>query len=594
LSRKKLNEMKNKTNGLRSPAMSVKEMYTDFLQQQKISDQRKQQLLAWLVGVLQEEVGYIRPIKSVESAFRIWLGWVDRSFYSEYYLGLKYAEHQERWRENWGRPRFLQLAARGSGKSEIFSHEKPTRDICYIDGVRILLATKTVDLGEKYLYVVKDEFETNKEIIEDFGDLRKGVEERTILRGKSRKWTQRMFYVARYGDRTYKDPTMEATGIGRAITGSRFNKIIVEDPIEQEDCKTKRVRDKHENWLEGVVENLLEPNGQVFVIGTRKHGDDLYKRLIKNPAWVYRVDKAVLRYPKKYEYVYQEIRGKKIIVDVKMSDKGEALWDDPKNEHSWPMKKLLIKKGGTLPHIWAREQQNEILEEKDKLMPMEQIEKNFDEIKVGTPLIFLREHHTKQYLAKVVGCDFSAIFDKQARKDEGEASWTVFTVLGIHRVTYERQLLYAWREQFIKPDVQIRQLVWIDDHLEPDLFVVEANLFQKLYVYMLEQRGLKKKVVPHVTGGEKWSLTEGIPSLARDIMNAVYIIPRGDPECRLLMDQFIAELNAWSIDGMSSETTDCTMSMWLASLKCSWYERMDRRREEKARKQVKSRVRVLG
>jgi hypothetical protein len=597
----------NKTIKNNSPEKSDKafvwDIYLDYLSNKnKVSENKKLILMHRLQQVLFDEIKYVRPIYSVESALRVWLGWIDPSFFAEYYLNMSPAEHQDKWRDNWNRDKFLQLAARGHGKSEVYSHELPTREICYIDGMRLLLISKTGDMAEKYLYVVKDEFESNPRIINDFGDLRQGIDENAILlknvglrSRRSRKWTQNMFYVVRYTDRTYKDPTMEAIGMGVAITGSRFMRIVAEDLLEAADCKTKKARDKIEEWFGGVVTNLLEPYGKISVIGTRKHGDDLYGRLIKNPAWFYRIDKGILRYPKKYEYLYELVGGKKTVVDVKISDEGEVLWNDPSNEHSWIMKKLLLKKADLMPHVFAREIQNEILEEKDKLIPLASIEKNFDEVKMGYATTFIKEHHTKQYLAKIVGCDFSAIFDKTKKKENDEHSWTVYTVLGIHRGTYDRQILYQWRDQYKNPDEQIQQLFWIEDHLEPDLFVLESNVFQLIYSYLAGKLGLRKKIVSHSTGSEKWSLTEGLPALARDVMNAMYIIPRGDTESRIAMDQLIAELNGWGIDGITSELSDCVMSLWLATLKCEYYERLDRKQIEAKKNQVKQGgVRVLG
>ena len=563
------------------------DFYLQYLEKAPdMSPEQHQKVLEWLSTVLYKEFGYIRPIRTVEAGFRIWLGWVDKVFFNEYYLGLSKAAHQERWMENWDKSRFLQLAARGHGKSEIYSHALPTREICYTDGIRILLVSKTSDLGEKYLYLVKDEFETNPRIIADFGDLRRGVQEHSILRGHARKWQSKMFYVVRYGERTAKDPTMEAIGMGGAITGGRFDIIIVEDPIEEKDCRNRKSRDRHEDWLSGVIEQLLEPAGRVFLIGTRKNRDDLYSRSIKNPVWYYQIDKGILRYPNQYEYIYDEVEGKKIAVDVKMSDKGEVLWDDPSNSHSWSMKKLLLKKAGTPSYVFAREIQNEMTDEESNMFPMAVIEKNYD-VNKDCSYKLIQEHDSKEFLAKICGCDFSAIFDKQ-HAIEKDTNYNVFIVLGIHRVTYDRQLLYMFRERGLNPDAQIDKLVWIADHLNPDLFIVEANVFQRVYSYILKKK--KLKVVPHVTGGEKWNMIDGLPGMAMDFNNAEYIIPRGDSPTRLATDVLISELNGLGVE----EFDDTVMSLWLASLGCKIYEKWDRKKQDKKRSEITTKIQSFG
>ena len=90
---------------------------------------------------LYEKVGYKRPIKTWQQGLRIYLGYYNKSFFGEHYLGLTYYEHQARWRKNFDLRRHLQLAPRSHGKSKIYSFELPIRDICYVDNIRILHVT---------------------------------------------------------------------------------------------------------------------------------------------------------------------------------------------------------------------------------------------------------------------------------------------------------------------------------------------------------------------------------------------------------------------------------------------------------------------
>jgi hypothetical protein len=284
---------------------------------------------------LYEKVGYKRPIKTWQQGLRIYLGYYDKSFFGEHYLGLTYYEHQARWRKNFDLRRHLQLAPRSHGKSKIYSFELPIRDICYVDNIRILHVTNVESEAQKYLLAVRRQFESNERIIEDFGDLTKGVDDATGLEYPlSGTWSKAMFYVRR-SDSTLKDPTLQAIGAGQAITGARFNRILGDDVIEEGDCDSIKKREEMEAWWNAVILELLDADGKALMIGTRKHGDDLYERTQNKPTWTYQIDKAIKKYPTSYEYVTEpDENGIQKLVKIVHSGDGEVLAPD-----MWSMEK---------------------------------------------------------------------------------------------------------------------------------------------------------------------------------------------------------------------------------------------------------------
>ena len=264
----------------------------------RLSDEDRKELLSYWLA----QIGYYRPIRTWQAGLRIFVGWYNRSFFAEYYLGLKHYEHQAKWRQNFGRRRHLQLAPRSHGKSRIYSFELPVRSICYHDNVRLLHVTNVGNEAQKYLLSIRGQFETNDRICEDFGDLAKGIDEQGLEFKLSSTWSKDMFYVRR-SNTSLKDPTMQAIGAGQAITGARFDGVIADDIIEKEDCDTIKKRDEFEAWWNAVILELLDTHGWALMIGTRKHGDDIYERTEKNPIWTYGIDKAIIKYPTHYEYV---------------------------------------------------------------------------------------------------------------------------------------------------------------------------------------------------------------------------------------------------------------------------------------------------
>ena len=333
---------------------------------------------------LYEKVGYKRPIKTWQQGLRIYLGYYDKSFFGEHYLGLTYYEHQARWRKNFDLRRHLQLAPRSHGKSKIYSFELPIRDICYVDNIRILHVTNVEGEAQKYLLAVRRQFESNERIIEDFGDLTKGVDDATGLEYPlSGTWSKAMFYVRR-SDSTLKDPTLQAIGAGQAITGARFNRILGDDVIEEGDCDSIKKREEMEAWWNAVILELLDADGKALMIGTRKHGDDLYERTQNKPTWTYQIDKAIKKYPTSYEYVTEpDENGIQKLVKIAHSGDGEVLAPD-----MWSMEKLLEKKleNATTPWKFDREQQQEVTEEKNKIFQREWMNNDYEFLPDGNIL----------------------------------------------------------------------------------------------------------------------------------------------------------------------------------------------------------------
>ena len=329
-----------------------------------LTDQNRMEVLEHALAV---DCRYYRPFSTWEAGLRMYVGYFDKTFFGRYYLASKPYSHQDKWRKNFNRRRHLQLAPRSHGKSRIYSFELPIWNICYVDDVRILHVTNVDRQAQKYLMSIRTQFETNDAIIRDFGDLTKGLDEQGLEYSLSGAWSRDMFYVRR-SNSALKDPTMQAIGAGQAITGSRFDGIIADDIIEQEDCDTTAKRDNAEAWWNAVILELLDEHGWALMIGTRKHGDDLYERTIKKPTWTYGVDKAIIKYPTSYEYVTEpDENGIPKLVTVKHSGDGVVLAPD-----MWSIEKMLEKKleNATTPWVFDREQQQEITEEKNKIFQM--------------------------------------------------------------------------------------------------------------------------------------------------------------------------------------------------------------------------------
>lgn len=539
-------------------------------------------LMVCMEVILKVDVNYVYSPKTIVSAVRIYFCYFKKDWFGFYYLDSQYAECQSKWRRNWTKKRHFQAAPRDHGKSHIYSLELPLWNVCYIDNIRILMSSKTDDLAEKYLGAIKRTIETNQKIKEDFGDLTENVNpvDGSLLEGGKGKggWSKRVLFVRRT-NHTLKDGTVESIGWGSAITGSRFDLIILDDPIEEKDCKTKKAREKQKENLH-VLEELLEPDGQFLVIGTRKHYGDLYAYILDNPRWTYSIDKGIIKFPEKYEYIteFDEGSGKEVAVDV-FIPKGETyevLWKE-----KWSIQALLLKKYGSLPLHFLRETQNEVNSDETSDFPKEDIENCTDITQLGRRVGFLdRRPDWAKYV--VVSVDLSGVFNKQ-KAEENNNDYTVIKVIAVDNMN-KRHLINAFRERGITPDRQLNKMSEFHYDFNSDVIVLEVNAYQKAMQSMAIDEGLP--IYPHNTGTEKYGIEGGLPRLSIELRNKMYIFYTGCQKSKQYYDILFNELHGYGVE----DHDDTVMSLWLNDIGVNWLLTKEENRRKREEKRVGKRV----
>ena len=102
----------------------------------------------------------------------------DLEFFSQYVLSRQHTcepspFHRDLWTMLLSKePKAVVAAPRHHGKSTICSFDFPIHSGCYGYERPILLISNTATFAEKWLTDVKNEFEQNEEILQNFGDLR--------------------------------------------------------------------------------------------------------------------------------------------------------------------------------------------------------------------------------------------------------------------------------------------------------------------------------------------------------------------------------------------------------------------------------------
>jgi predicted phage terminase large subunit-like protein len=162
-------------------------------------------------------------------------------------------------------------APRGHAKSTNFTFKDTLHAILYQYKHYPIILSDSSDQAEGFLTDIKTELEENKNIIEDFGNL------------KGKVWKTGVIL-------TSTDIKIEAIGSGKKIRGRRHRNwrpdLLVLDDIENdENVNTPEQRKKLENWFYKAVSKAGDTYTDIVYIGTILHYDSLLSKVLKNPEY---------------------------------------------------------------------------------------------------------------------------------------------------------------------------------------------------------------------------------------------------------------------------------------------------------------------
>ena len=162
----------------------------------------------------------------------------------------------------------LILIPRGHLKSSLITIGYVLFRIIQNPNIRVLILSATWQTAVDFVSEIKRHLQQNENIHRLFGDLSpQGPQGAT-------EWSADRITLAR-GDQNIKGPTVWGAGIESNLVGSHPDLIIFDDPHNRDNSQTaeqiKKVIDRYKDSLD-----LLEPGGQLLVIGTRWSVEDLY------------------------------------------------------------------------------------------------------------------------------------------------------------------------------------------------------------------------------------------------------------------------------------------------------------------------------
>ena len=169
----------------------------------------------------------------------------------------------------------LLLIPRGHLKSTLITVGYSVFRLVENINTRILILNATWQMAVDFLTEIKNHLQKNEQLIQTFGNLSDSPTE----------WSQDRITLKR-SDHGIKGPSVWASGIDSNLVGSHPDLIIMDDVVNRDNADSDEMMYKTILRYKDALD-LLEPGGQLVVIGTRWNDKDLYD-------WILNPDNKVL------------------------------------------------------------------------------------------------------------------------------------------------------------------------------------------------------------------------------------------------------------------------------------------------------------
>lgn len=318
-------------------------------------------------------------------------------------------------------------------------------------------------------------------------------------------------------------------GFGSSVRGAHPYYIVVDDGLKDNVIYSSMQRQKSIDYFYSVIMNMLVPKGQIIIVGTPFHAQDLYGDLKTKKGWF------VIEYPAIFP-------------------NGKILWPQ-----RWSYKDLMEKRATQGNIIFSRENLCRPIVSDSSIFPLSILKNSLVRMDNYT-LVRNRDDYAKKFDKVVVGCDFAISSNVGADYycyttwgiDEDNGMWLMNIQIGKGK-SYEEQL------QILKG---------INARFRTSVMVFESNVFQQIFTEGATKYGMP--VVSHNTGVEKNDLSKGWAALAIMFERGMIHIPTGDDESMKMKDVIFDQLGsvAFTDRGLQSVGShdDVCSSMWLGAL----------------------------
>lgn len=414
-------------------------------------------------------------------------------------------------------------AARDHSKSTFFSYAVPIFRAWSEPGVEVYLFSKTMEQATEFLDIILYGRDNLPGMV-DIPFLSHLVPDK---RSKSAKtWLKKADVKFTNGSR------IRCAGYGKAMRGRHPKYIILDDPLNDEDMWSETVRRKNIEYFKSAITNMVKPDGQILVVGTPYHLNDLYGFLKENKRYTF------LR----YAAIQKDEQGKEYALFP---------W-------RWKLEDLYNKKLEIGSVAFAREILCKPISDDISIFPSTLFPPCYDDdLKMRPKLSALRAAGWQTFIgvdiakSASVGADYFVIFVIAKTPDNRHVLLDISRTKGLSfYAQLEKIKLYAKR-------------------YDPSLIYIEANAMQAVYSEEM-QRTTDLPVKPFVTlATNKYPLDRGVPSLRLMLELGKLVIPRGDEYSIQTTDIWIDECTQFGfVDGKMQGIgahDDTVMAWWLAT-----------------------------
>jgi len=161
----------------------------------------------------------------------------------------------------------LLLAPRTHGKSTVANLCSTIHAILHDPNIRILICSETDSQAQAFVSYLRQALE-HPMFMAVFGDLR------------GSNWSRTHGLTVAGRTKVKKEPTVMAKSVGTALPSFHFDRIVLDDVIDDDDVQTEGGREAAKRWFFQTLEPTLVRDGCMGVIGTRWHYYDLYGNLL--------------------------------------------------------------------------------------------------------------------------------------------------------------------------------------------------------------------------------------------------------------------------------------------------------------------------
>jgi len=450
----------------------------------------------------------------------------DLAYFAERILNMEVVRHHREWSEMVAKMERVGLnAPRDHGKSFFFCFAYAIWRAYYhwipldlgegFESIpRISLGyifSNTQDQAIKHLQIIKDEIETNPKLAH-------------LVPPTKDNWSKQEIKLA-------NGSIIRARGWGVGVRGAHPVWIIVDDPLSEESMYSEIIRKKEKDYFFSAVTNMIVPGGQIIVVGTPFHMEDLYGELKGNEEY-----KDCFRiYP---------------ALDKNLQN---PLWPT-----RYPLEHLHRRRREIGSTRFTREFLCVPIAEESTLFPDRVLLDCFDR-NYEMPTYLTEED--RRELRVFTGVDL-------ALSSTVGADYTVITTLGVDRHD-NRWLLDVRRKKGLTMNEQLMVIQDVYQNYRPERIYIEDNGFQRVFRDELVTR-TDLPVEGFTTHSyNKNSAERGVLSLQILFENRKFVIPRKTDRDRRITDILVHELKCFTyvdnkLQGLGSHD-DCVMSLWIAN-----------------------------